>query len=81
MDVNARSQASPRLLRRSFAIFLVALVSIVLAFLAAFAVSLYEAGRNNATSMAAAVEQYVGRSLEVSAFVARDALGYLDRRG
>ncbi|MFW5654014.1 MAG: sensor histidine kinase, partial [Roseicyclus sp.] len=81
MDVNARSPASPRLLRRSFAIFLVALVSIVLAFLAAFAVSLYEAGRNNATSMAAAVEQYVGRSLEVSAFVARDALGYLDRRG
>jgi PAS domain S-box-containing protein len=70
-----------RALRRSFAVFLVALVVIVTTFLSIFAVSLHEAGRANAVSKAAALEQYVRRSLEVSAVVAGEALGHLRRRG
>ena len=81
MDVKLERKTSTRLLQRSFTVFSLALIAMVLAFLAAFALSLYESGRNNATSMAAALEQFVGRSLEVSEIVARDALGYLDRRG
>ena len=61
--------------------FLVALVVIVLTFFSVFAASLYEAGRANAVSKAAALEQYVRRSLEVSAVVAGEALGHLRRRG
>jgi PAS domain S-box-containing protein len=81
MGVDPEPKTSPRLLRRSFTVFLAALISIVLAFLAAFALSLYQSGRNNAVSMVAALEQFVGRSLDVSEIVARDALGYLERRG
>ena len=81
MSVNSDSRSTSRLLRRSFTAFLVLIVLIVLAFLAAFSASLYEAGRHNAASMATAVEQYVSRSLEVSEIMARDALGYLERRG
>ena len=81
MGVTPEQRSSPALLRRSFAVFVLALFLMVSAFLAAFAVSLYEAGRNNAISMAAAVEQFVGRGLEVSEIVARDAIRYLERRG
>jgi PAS domain S-box-containing protein len=68
-------------LRRSFTVFLVALVVIVTIFLSIFAASLYQAGRANAVSKAAALEQYVRRSLEVSAIVAGEALDHLRRRG
>jgi PAS domain S-box-containing protein len=80
VDAHIEQTRSPRLLRRSFAGFLVTLIVIVLTFLAIFAASLYEAGRQNAVSRTAALEQYVRRSLEVSAVIARDALGYLHRR-
>jgi hypothetical protein len=69
------------LLRRSFAVFLVTLVLIILAFLTILALSLYEAGRNNAISKTAALEQYVRRSLEVSTVVAGGALACLHLRG
>lgn len=81
MGVNLASKPSPRLLRRSYTVFIVALASIILAFILSLAASLYGSGRTNAVNMAAALEQFVGRSLEVSQIVARDALGYLYRRG
>ena len=81
VDAHIEQTRSPRLLRRSFAGVLVTLIMIVLTFLAIFAASLYEAGRQNAVSRTAALEQYVRRSLEVSDVIARDALGYLHRRG
>ncbi len=81
LNADTASIRQQGLLRRSFTIFLVALIVIVVAFLAVFAVSLYQSGRENAVSKATALEQYVRRSLEVSAVVAEDALGYLRRRG
>jgi PAS domain S-box-containing protein len=81
LNADTASIRQQGLLRRSFTIFLVALIIIVMAFLAVFAVSLYQSGRENAVSKATALEQYVRRSLEVSAVVAEDALGYLRRRG
>jgi PAS domain S-box-containing protein len=83
MSVGASTERIPplRLLRRSFAVFLVTLVLIILAFLTILALSLYEAGRNNAVSKTAALEQYVRRSLEVSTVVAGGALAYLHLRG
>jgi PAS domain S-box-containing protein len=71
----------PALLRRSFAVLIVTLVLLVLTFLLLLGQSLYKAGRTNAASQAAALEQYVRRSLEVSAVVADDVLNYLQRRG
>jgi PAS domain S-box-containing protein len=59
---------------------MVTLILIVLAFSVAFGASLIERGRADASSKAAALEQYVHRSLEVSAAVAEDALSFLDRR-
>jgi PAS domain S-box-containing protein len=70
-----------RALRRAFAVFLVVLVVIVTTFMSVFGASLYESGRVNAVSKAAALEQYVRRSLEVSAVVAGEALDHLRRRG
>ncbi len=81
MEVNPERKTSWDMLRRSFMIFVAAIIMMVLAFLATLAFSLYESGRNNAVSMSAALEQFVGRSLEVSEFAARDALNYLERRG
>jgi PAS domain S-box-containing protein len=71
---------SRRMLRRAFAAFMATLVLIVLAFGVAFAASLLERGRADATSKAAALEQYVRRSLEVSTAIAEDALRFLQRR-
>ena len=59
---------------------MVTLILIVLAFAVAFGASLMERGRADASSKAAALEQYVHRSLEVSAAVAEDALSFLHRR-
>jgi PAS domain S-box-containing protein len=70
-----------RALRRSFAVFIVALVVIVMTFLSVLAASLYEAGKANAVSKSAALEQYVRRSLEVSTVVAGEALDHLRQRG
>jgi PAS domain S-box-containing protein len=71
----------PALLRRSFAVFLITLIAIVLTFLLLFGLSLYRTGHATAASQAAALEQYVRRKLEVSAVVADDVLDYLRRRG
>jgi PAS domain S-box-containing protein len=81
MIATGPSEPPQRALQRSFAVFLVALVGIVLTFLSVFAVSLYDAGRANSVSKAAALEQYVRRSLEVSAVVAGEALRHLRSRG
>jgi PAS domain S-box-containing protein len=71
---------SQRMLRRSFAAFMITLVLIVVAFSIAFGASLLERGRADAIGKAAALEQYVRRSLEVSTAVAEDALRFLHRR-
>lgn len=68
-------------LRRSFTLFLVTLITVVMVFLIVFGMSLYQAGRNTAASQAAALEQYVRRTLEVSTVIAADALSHLQRRG
>jgi PAS domain S-box-containing protein len=82
--MTAASSSEPahpqRMLRRSFVAFLVALVVVVLTFLSVYATSLYGAGRTNAVNKAAALEQYVRRSLEVSAVVAGEALAHLRAR-
>ena len=70
-----------RVMRRSFEVFIVALVAMVTTFLLVFAASLYEAGQANAIDKAAALEQYVRRSLAVSAVVATEALDHLEKRG
>ncbi len=83
--MNAAATTGPStyatLLRRCFTLFLATLVATVLIFLAIFGMSLYQAGRDNAASQAAALEQYVRRSLEVSAVVGNAALGHLQQRG
>jgi PAS domain S-box-containing protein len=71
---------SRRALRRSFAAFMVTLILIVLGFAVAFGASLLQRGHADASSKAAALEQYVRRSLEVSTAVAEDALRFLHRR-
>jgi PAS domain S-box-containing protein len=70
-----------RALRRAFAGFVAALVLIAVAFAVIFGASLVERGRVEAVSKAAALEQYVRRSLEVSSARAEDALRFLHRRG
>jgi PAS domain S-box-containing protein len=79
--VEAPPSSFPALLRRSFTFFLGALVILVTGFQLVFGHSLYQSGKTSAASQAAALEQYVRRSLEVSAIVAHDVLDYLSRRG
>lgn len=75
------ARANPdRALRRAFCAFLAALVVLVVGFLVLLGASLYEAGRANAISRVVALEQYVRRSLEVSAVVADEAQRELGRR-
>jgi PAS domain S-box-containing protein len=80
-----RASGSPKrlsrwTLRRAFAAFMATLVLIVLGFAFVFGASLLERGRTEAISKAAALEQYVRRSLEVSTAIAEDALRFLHRR-